>query len=229
MTAHEVPDDFLAGSAAEYAAPFVRELAEAMQPPPHARIGAWRVLRELGHGGMGTVYLAERADAGFSQQVALKVVRGTFTLDDHLIARFREERQILSALDHPGIARLVDGGVTPDGLPWYAMEYVNGVAIDQHVRDAALDTPARLRLFLEVCDAVAHAHQQLVVHRDLKPRNLLVSADGRPKLVDFGVARVLTDAASLATTLPSATRAYASPEQLQATRSRSRTTSTRSA
>lgn len=215
MTPKDVPDDFLIGSAAEYAAPFVRELADAMMPLPDARIGAWRLTRELGHGGMGTVYLAERVDAGFTQHVALKVVRGTFTLDDHLIARFRDERQILAALNHPGIARLVDGGVTTDGLPWYAMEYVDGVAIDHYVRDTRLSRRERLTLFVDVCHAVAYAHQQLVVHRDLKPSNLLVSADGRLKLVDFGVARLLTDAATLTTVLPQATRAYASPEQLR--------------
>lgn len=211
----EVPNDFLLGSAAEYAAPFVRQLSDAMMPMPDTRIGAWRLVRELGRGGMGTVYLAERVDAGFTQRVALKVVRGTFTLDDHLIARFRDERQILAALDHPGIARLVDGGVTPDGLPWYAMEHVDGVSITAYAHDARFTTRERLRLFLEVCDAVAHAHQRLVVHRDLKPSNLLVSADGRPRLVDFGVARLLTDTEAPFAEQPRATRAYASPEQLR--------------
>ena len=211
----EVPESFLQGSAAEHAAPFVNELMASMAPDPDERIGAWRLLQELGHGGMGTVYLAERADAGFVQRVALKVVRGTFTLDDHLVSRFREERKILAALEHPGVARLVDGGVTQDGLPWYAMEYVEGVPITVFARGSALSVPARLRLFLGVCDAVAYAHRQLVVHRDLTPRNVLVSADGRPRLVDFGVAIVMADAAAAIEPLPRATRGYASPEQLR--------------
>ncbi len=215
MTAGGVPDDFLSRSAAEYSAPFVRALADSMAPPADARIGAWRLLHELGHGGMGTVYLAERADQAYTQRVALKVVRGSLTLDDQLITRFREERQILAALDHPGIARLFDGGVTPEGLPWYAMEHIDGIAIDRHAREASLTIQQRLVLFIEVCAAVAYAHRLLVVHRDLKPSNLLVTADGRPKLVDFGVARFLTEAATPPIGQPLATRGYASPEQLR--------------
>lgn len=216
MSQRGVPDDFLVGSAAEYAAPFVRELAETHAPEPDARIGAWRLLRELGHGGMGTVYLAERADNQFTQLVALKVVRGALALDDHLLERFRSERQILAALEHPGIARLVDGGVTAEGLPWYAMEHVDGVSIDRHAHESSCSRRERLGLFVAICEAVGYAHRQLVVHRDLKPSNVLVTAAGQPKLVDFGVARLLTESADGLATHSPATRSYASPEQLRA-------------
>jgi len=155
------------------------------------RLGSWRILSVLGEGGMGTVYLAERADHTYRQQVAIKVVRGLW--NDGLRRRFELERQVLARLEHPGIARLIDGGTTDDGWPFLVMEYVSGQAIDQFVKNAALDFEARLRLFLEVCHVVAYAHRNLIVHRDLKPSNILVTADGAPKLLDFGVAKLLID------------------------------------
>lgn len=179
------------------------------------RFGAYRVLREIGRGGMGAVYLAERADGGFDQRVALKVVKRGMD-SDHVLARFRAERQILASLEHPNIARLLDGGASDGGQPYFAMEYIEGQRIDEYVRALAL--PDRLRLWLQVCGAVSYAHQHLVVHRDLKPANILVTADGVPKLLDFGIARLLnptTEATSTFTELRMLTPEYASPEQIE--------------
>src|SRR5688572_21322957 len=149
---------------------------------PGTQLGAYRILSELGRGGMGTVYLAERADDQFSKRVALKLMGGWRAGDTHGLRRFRDERQILAALEHPNIARLLDGGVTAEGVPWFAMEYAEGVPVDQYCRDHGLAIPDRLRIFCRVCEAVQYAHRNLVVHRDLKPSNILVTADGRVKL-----------------------------------------------
>lgn len=169
-------------------------------------IGPYRIVRPLGHGGMGTVFLAVRADADFDQRVAIKLVRG----GTELIARFRRERQILAALEHPNIARLIDGGTTADGLPYFVMEYVDGSPIDEFARALSLD--AKLRLFLQLCDAVQHAHRSLVIHRDLKPGNVLVTRDGTLKLLDFGIAKLTSQVSENATRIM--TPEYASPEQL---------------
>src|SRR5215469_1291163 len=155
------------------------------------RLGAYRVERELGHGGMGAVYLAARDDNQYRKQVAIKVVkRGMDT--DEILARFRRERQILANFDHPYIARLLDAGTTGDGRPFFVMEYVEGQPIDVFCRENRLRTQEVCRLFLRVCSAVAHAHRNLIVHRDIKPGNILVAADGTPKLLDFGVAKLLS-------------------------------------
>lgn len=156
-----------------------------------ARIGPYRVLRGLGGGGMGRVYLAERADGQFEKRVALKVVRRGMDTDE-LLRRFLQERQILASLDHPGIARLLDGGVAPDGRPFLVMDYVDGRTLDRWIREERPLFHERLRLFVRVCDAVQHAHRRLVVHRDLKPSNLLVTRKGDPRLLDFGIARLLS-------------------------------------
>ncbi|HJW92759.1 MAG TPA: serine/threonine-protein kinase [Thermoanaerobaculia bacterium] len=169
-------------------------------------IGPYRLVRPLGHGGMGTVFLAVRADADFDQRVAIKLVRG----GTELIARFRQERQILAALEHPNIARLIDGGTTADGLPYLVMEYVDGSPIDEYVRELSLEE--RLRLFLQLCDAVQHAHRSLVIHRDLKPGNVLVTRGGTLKLLDFGIAKLTSQVSETSTRLM--TPEYASPEQL---------------
>lgn len=180
-------------------------------------IGHYRVIREVGRGGMGAVYLAERADGVFEQQVALKIVRGNFA-GSELVRRFRRERQILASLNHPNIARLLDGGVSQDGEPFLAMEYVEGLRIDDYCDDRRLSVDERLRLFLIVCQAVAYAHQHLIVHRDIKPSNLLVTKEGVPKLLDFGIAKLL-DAEHASehtqTELRAFTPEYASPEQVQ--------------
>jgi serine/threonine-protein kinase len=188
-------------------------------PEEGSRIGPFRLIRRLGSGGMGEVWLAERADGVFSQTVALKLIRPGF--DSVLVReRFRRERQILAGLAHPHIARLLDGGVTPTGQPWFALEYVEGSPINERV--AAQPQAQRLRLFVAVCRAVQFAHAQLVVHRDLKPGNILVDADGAPKLLDFGIATLLESASgsggnTVLTELggTSATPQYAAPEQLE--------------
>lgn len=177
------------------------------------RLGDYRIVRPLGEGGMGIVFLAIREGEGFEQTVALKLLRGI--LRDPLVARrFEEERRILARLEHPCIARFVDGGVTGEGEPYYAMEYVQGEDILTHCDDRRLGIEGRLRLFADVCDAVHHAHHQLVVHRDIKPSNIMVTPEGRPKLLDFGIAKSLEDLTSSEVTSKWLTTAYASPEQV---------------
>jgi serine/threonine protein kinase/tetratricopeptide (TPR) repeat protein len=182
------------------------------------RIGPYQILRELGHGGMGTVYLATRADDQFKKRVAIKLVRRG--MDSHFIVRrFRHERQILASLDHPNIARLYDGGTTEDGSPYFVMEYIEGLPLDEYCDRQQLSTAARLELFRTVCSAVQYAHQNLVVHRDLKPGNILITADGTPKLLDFGIAKLLNPELAGAevdmtmTGMKLMTPGYASPEQ----------------
>jgi eukaryotic-like serine/threonine-protein kinase len=185
------------------------------------RIGHYRVLHTLGVGGMGEVYLAERADAEFEQQVAIKVVHGG-SLARGIQSRLRIERQILAQLDHPNIAHLLDGGSLPDGTAYIVMEYVDGVPIDAYCDSNRLDITARLKLFQTVCAAVHYAHQNLIVHRDLKPSNILVTASGVPKLLDFGIAKLLDDRQAMHHTVAVThadirvmTPDHASPEQVQ--------------
>jgi eukaryotic-like serine/threonine-protein kinase len=175
------------------------------------RLGPYRVIRELGRGGMGVVFEAERDDE-FHKRVALKVATAAYS--DDFLARFRQERQLLAQLEHPHIARLLDGGTTADGVPFFAMEFVQGEPIQRYVDTHRLSVDDRLGLFLQVCDAVEYAHQNLIVHRDLKPGNILV-ADGSVKLLDFGVAKLLDAGfdAGLTTTAAPVTPAYCSPEQ----------------
>ena len=192
-------------------------LDTALMAPPDAevaggsRIGAYRVLSLLGRGGMGEVYLAERADGQFEHQVALKLLRQDSGVH---VGRFIAERRILAGLDHPGIARLLDAGVTADGRPYMVMERVDGVGIVAWCRQRGSVLAERLQRFLEVCDAVEYAHRNLVVHRDLKPGNVMVGADGRARLLDFGVAKRLGDAGGDATRDTPLSLAYAAPEQL---------------
>ena len=183
-------------------------------------IGPYRVLTEIGQGGMGIVYLAEREDEQFDQRVAIKLVkRGLDT--DHVLRRFRNERQILASLEHPHIARLIDGGTTADGLPFFVLEYVEGEPLDRYCDEHKLPTNQRLQLFRTICAVVQYAHQNLIVHRDLKPSNILITATGEPKLLDFGIAKVLdpeigVSGADLTRTgLRLLTPDYASPEQVR--------------
>jgi serine/threonine-protein kinase len=188
-----------------------------------ARIGPWRLVEVIGRGGMGTVYRADRADSAYRGSVAVKIVnRGRDSAA--MLARFVQERQILAELRHPAIVQLLDGGTTDDGRPYLAMELVDGLPIDDFCRRNDLDVPARLRLFLEVCDAVSHAHRALLVHRDLKPSNILVTPSGRPKLLDFGTAILLdrghapdsgTDTNTATAPPRFLTPGYASPEQIE--------------
>jgi serine/threonine-protein kinase len=163
--------------------------ALALQQLPEA-IGPFRPLRELGSGGMGTVYLAERSDGDFRLRVAVKVLRRGLDTD-HLLARFRAERRILAGLRHPGVAHLLDGGSMPDGRPWLAMEYVEGVPLDTWCAGQGLGERDRVRLVRQVADAVREVHRNLVVHRDIKPSNVLVTSLGAPKLLDFGIAKLV--------------------------------------
>ena len=179
-------------------------------------IGPYTPVREIGRGGMGVVYLARRTDGQYQRDVALKVIRSP--LDRYQRSRFFTERQILAGLSHPGIAQLLDGDVTEDDLPYFTMEYVEGMPIDRYCDEHALDVPARLRLFASACEAVAAAHRSLVVHRDLKPGNILVTADSVVKLVDFGIAKPLDLSTSAHLTVVGNgmfTPDYASPEQVR--------------
>jgi eukaryotic-like serine/threonine-protein kinase len=184
------------------------------------RFGAYQVIREIGRGGMGAVYLAARADDHFNKLVALKILRADFNAQE-VLNRFRHERQILASFDHPNIAGLLDGGSTPDGEPYFVMDYVEGTPIDQYCDSHSLTVPERITLFRQVCSAVQYVHQNLIVHRDLKPSNILVTAEGTPKLLDFGIAKILKP--EMMPTMVDATRAeervmtpaYASPEQVR--------------
>ncbi|MEQ1910572.1 MAG: serine/threonine-protein kinase [Vicinamibacterales bacterium] len=180
-----------------------------------AQVGSYRLLRELGRGGMGIVYLAERADSAFDTHVAVKIVAGHVAAPD-LIRRFLDERRILATLSHPNIAHILDAGATDEGVPFVVMEYVDGSTIDEHCRSRKLSLRQRLNLFRQVCDAVHYAHQHLIVHRDIKAANILVTGDGVPKLLDFGIARLLEDGrVRTDTALRAFTPESASPEQLQ--------------
>jgi tetratricopeptide (TPR) repeat protein len=184
---------------------------------PGQVIDRYRIIRELGRGGMGAVFLAERADDEYKKQVALKLIkRGADT--DAVLRHFRNERQILAGFDHPNIARLFDGGTTETGLPYFVMEYVDGLPIDEYCHSNALSIAERLKLFREVCAAVSYAHRRLVIHRDIKRSNILVTAEGVPKLLDFGIAKLLqeedTPRATM-TALHLMTPQSASPEQLR--------------
>ncbi len=197
--------------------PAVGAFAELSERPTALgrRIGPYELLREVGKGGMGSVYLAARADEAYQKQVAIKLIRGG-AASDELVRRFHDERQILARLDHPNIAQLHDGGTTEDGFPYLVMEYVEGTAIDEYCDRHRLPLAERLELFRTVCRAVQFAHQNLVIHRDLKPKNILVTADGVPKLLDFGIAKLLDPELSgdaTRTGLRPMTPNYASPEQ----------------
>lgn len=175
---------------------------------PGASVGPFIVDRLIGRGGMGEVYLAHRADADFSQQVALKLIRPEAI---HRQLQFENERRILAGLHHPGIARLIDGGISPDGRPYMAMEFVEGVDLISYANTKALALGERLELFRQVCEAVDYAHRNLIVHRDLKPANIMVDASGRVRLLDFGIAQLLDDGTVATQVL--LTPEYAAPEQ----------------
>ncbi len=186
--------------------------SEDESPRVGARVGAWRLVGELGEGGMGRVFLAERADGQYEQRAAVKVLKGGLWAEGR--ARFLRERQIVASLDHPSIARALDGGVER-GFPWLALEYVEGSPITEWCAARAATVEHRVRLFVEVCRAVQHAHQNLVVHRDLKPSNIFVDASGRVRLLDFGIARLLDDSSARSSATRVMTPEYASPEQVR--------------
>ena len=194
------------------------EIIDQPSPMSGRHFGNYEIIREIGSGGMVAVYLARRSDGEFEQEVALKIVRQAIA-ESQLIERFRRERQILASLNHPNIAKLLDGGVSDTGEPFLAMEYVEGETITEFVRKKNLPLNDILRLFTKVCSAVAYAHRNLVVHRDIKPGNILVTDDGEPKLLDFGLARLMDDdpgdSTQTQTAFRALTPAYASPEQLK--------------
>lgn len=193
---------------------------EPPRDPAGELIGPYRIVSSLGHGGMGEVFLAERADDQFRQMVAIKLVRRGL-LSRNVQSRLRQERQILASLEHPNIARLYGGGATSDGTPYIVMEYVDGKPIDTYCDDNCLSIEQRLRLFMTVCSAVHRAHQNLIVHRDLKPSNILVTPQGVPKLLDFGIAKLLDDREMMHTIAVTQadvrvmTPDHASPEQIR--------------
>ncbi len=216
LSAHQQAGEFLENTVADAAEQLEQRQAQQLIGQ---RIGPYRVLEEIGRGGMSVVYLAARDDDEFDRRVAIKVIkRGMDSAE--IERRFRIERQILADLQHPNIARLYDGGTTPDGLPCFVMEHIEGQPIDLYAKQHRLSIEQRLELFRQVCAAVEHAHRNLVVHRDLKPSNVLVNSEGAPKLLDFGIAKLLA-AEPPAAALPTApmaramTPAYASPEQIR--------------
>ena len=193
--------------------------AQGEKPPSH--LGPYRVLREIGRGGMATVYEAERDDHEFERKVAVKVIRRGMDSAD-IVRRLRRERQILANLDHPNIARLLDGGTTQDGRPYVVMEHIDGMPIDDYCRQHELDLEAKLGLFRQICEAVHFAHRNLVLHRDIKPSNILVTREGIPKLLDFGIAKVVSGSGRTADSTEATltgfrflTPEWASPEQVR--------------
>src|SRR5579883_1394266 len=208
--------DLLADAVGSTAAAIFREpLGEGQM------LGPYRLVRLLGEGGMGRVFLATRADEAFTKHVAIKLIKSGMD-SESVVQRFHHERQILASLEHPNIARLLDGGSSPDGRPYFVLEYVeDALSITEYACQHALSLEDRCRLWAKVCEAVAYAHRNLVVHRDLKPGNILVTPDGTPKLLDFGIAKLLTDPSASTATLAQTvvqqcafTPDYASPEQV---------------
>jgi non-specific serine/threonine protein kinase/serine/threonine-protein kinase len=218
LQSNERNEDFLVQPAAIGAADFVVGITPAVWIGRH--LGPYELLEQIGEGGMGTVYRAVRADGMYDKQVAIKIIRGGLSTD-FFASRFRNERQILAGLEHPNIARLLDGGVTEEGMPYVVLEFVAGVPIDEYCALDDLSIADRLRLFRTVCSAVQHAHRNLVVHRDLKPGNILVTQDGMPKLLDFGIAKILDAQHEEAggdrtlTVMRIMTPDFASPEQVR--------------
>ncbi len=218
LRSHEQSDEFLETPAAQLSQIISQE--DISEYPQGYRIGPYQFDRRIGRGGMGAVWLATRFDKEYKKQVAIKMVKRGMNSQE-ILRRFRTERQVLANLDHPNIARLIDGGSTPDGLPYLVMEYVEGTPIDQYCDHWKCTISERLQLFRDVCSAVHYAHQNLVVHRDIKTGNILVTPEGIPKLLDFGIAKLLGPEGStldLAQTRPEMrpmTLDYASPEQVR--------------
>src|SRR6266705_1621918 len=217
LNSHERAGNFIDQPSLFFADDTLRDNGSTLQAGE--LIGSYRIVRELGRGGMGAVYLAERADEQYKKRVAIKLIkRGMDT--DAVLRHFRNERQILASFDHPNIARLFDGGTTKSGLPYFVMEYVEGLPIDQYCDTYRLSVTERLELFRDVCAAVTYAHRHTVIHRDIKPSNILVTSDGAPKLLDFGIAKILqpggrAEALATLTALRLMTPEYASPEQVR--------------
>lgn len=217
LQSHDEADNFIADPPGRLAAEVfgkAEDLSDVGQT-----VGRYKLIERIGSGGMGAVYLAQRADQQFEMRVAVKLIkRGMDT--ESVLRRFHDERQILASLEHPNIARLLDGGTTDDGLPYFVMEYIHGERIDRYADEHRLSVKERLEIFRQVCGAVSYAHQHLVVHRDLKPSNILVTPEGVPKLLDFGIARIIqaddgAETLATLTAMPMMTPEYASPEQVE--------------
>lgn len=222
LAAFERSEDFLQTPAVGIsAADMAAQLLETEESAVAGKlVGAYRIEKEIGRGGMGAVYLAARADGQFQKRVAIKLLRRK-TENEAIVSRFYRERQILANLEHPNIARLLDGGTTENGLPYFVMEYVEGLPLNRFCEERSLSIKERLKLFQQICTAVEFAHQHSIIHRDIKPANILVSKDGKPKLLDFGIAKTSAENAasvSTATALRVMTPEYASPEQLRGER-----------
>lgn len=216
LNSHDRSEGFLASLDAVRASEMLSQV-EALDRPPSA--GPFRLLEEIGRGGLGVVYLGQRDGDDFQQRVAVKLIKRGMD-SDAILARFRAERRILASLDHPHIARLIDGGLLEDGRPWFAMEYIEGETLTDWCDRRQLSLNDRLALFVQACRAVQYAHARLLVHRDLKPANILVDATGSVRLLDFGIAKLLSEDAAHASSLTAAgvramTPDYAAPEQLQ--------------
>jgi len=220
--ARELPDVFEVSplNDPDWVSGMAAALAESGAVGPGARVGPFEIEQAIGAGGMGAVYRARRVEGGFDQVVALKVLAGSRPGPDSY-KQFQRERQLLSRLSHPGIAHLIDGGMTEDWRPWFAMEFIDGVPIDRYARDQSLNVDERLKLFLQVCGALEYAHGRLVLHRDIKPSNILVTPEGQAKVVDFGLGQTLFEEDMGAESPPTSTMArwltpdYASPEQVR--------------
>jgi eukaryotic-like serine/threonine-protein kinase len=212
LDAHDRAGNFIETPAAGHRAAFDENCAA--ERLIGRRLGAYRVDRVIGQGGMGIVYGGHRDDGHYRQEVAIKLVAMS-AFSEVARQRFQQEREILASLQHPHIARLLDAGTSEDGVPYFVMELVDGSPIDVFCDQRRLNLDDRLRLVGRVCDAVQHAHQHLVVHRDLKPTNVLVTPDGMPKLLDFGIAKLLHDGSRAGVTLPLMTPEFASPEQIR--------------
>ena len=219
LLAYDGPSKDLLDTAAFANTAKMRSEGEA-EPMEGRLVGPYKIIRRIGYGGMGTVFLAARADDQYRKRVAIKLVRRGMDTE-FILSRFLHERQILASLDHQNIARLLDGGTTEDGLPYFVMEYIEGLTIDRYCDAHKLSTVERLKLFRSICAAVHFAHQNLVVHRDIKPSNILVTSEGVPKLLDFGIAKLLNPELYAQTIVPTAiqlrlmTPDYASPEQVR--------------
>ena len=213
LASHQAAGGFLQHRIEKALTSFHHTSVAGSQP---VRVGPYRLIRELGRGGMGTVFLAERDDDEYYAQVAVKLVRPGMDIE-FILARFRRERQTLARLQHPNISRLLDGGTTENGLPYFVMEYIDGPWLTAFAADRRMPVDDRLRMFLDVCSAVDYAHRNFIIHRDLKPGNILVDPDGVPKLVDFGICKLLRAGAISATDSAVApmTPDYASPEQMR--------------
>ena len=215
---------FLNSSAKKIISESIDEQAEQLDQEDLTgrQIGAYRLVNEIGRGGMGAVFLAERADGEFSQNVAIKLIKRGMD-SDFIIRRFRHERQILASFEHPFIARLLDGGSTPEGIPYFVMEFIEGETLYDYCDKKRLGLAERLKIFQKICSALDYAHERQIIHRDIKPSNILINRFGSPKLLDFGIAKVLDPNLIHESVNPTAsvmrmmTPDYASPEQIQGT------------